>query len=64
MSYIIWNRKCRKCGGQLTFEEAEDGYYLNCIQCAAYEKVNESEVPTFLAAQSRNSKKTLAKTGH
>jgi hypothetical protein len=39
MSYIVWSRKCGKCGGQFYLEENEDGKYLTCIQCGRSEEI-------------------------
>lgn len=37
MPGIIWNRRCKRCHGNLAVEQDEYGSYLCCIQCGAVE---------------------------
>jgi hypothetical protein len=62
MPYIIWNRSCKRCHGQLTIEEAEEGVYLTCIQCAHSERVEEGEIPQLYLNPRPTHKKALVKT--
>jgi hypothetical protein len=47
MSFIVWSRKCGKCGGQFYLEENEDGKCLTCIQCGRSEDVVTRELTDF-----------------
>jgi hypothetical protein len=51
MSYIVWTRKCGKCGGQFYLEENEDGKCLTCIQCGRTEIVANHEMAASPAAE-------------
>ena len=37
MSCIIWNKRCKRCHGNLALESDEYGTYLSCLQCGAVE---------------------------
>ncbi len=37
MSCIIWNKRCKRCHGNLAVEHDEYGTYLSCLQCGAVE---------------------------
>jgi DNA-directed RNA polymerase subunit M/transcription elongation factor TFIIS len=62
MPYIIWSRRCKKCKGQLYYEEAEDGKYLTCIQCGYSEKICDEDLAQILEVISPTRKKSLSKT--
>jgi hypothetical protein len=61
MSYIVWSRKCGKCGGQFYLEENEDGQCLTCIQCGRSEGVINHELTIHSAAEGQLTKKKPAK---
>jgi hypothetical protein len=50
MIKIVWNRKCKKCKGQMYLDNSEDEDYLVCLQCGHYEKIGDPEMASSLAA--------------